>query len=140
MNAGKMEEIKNKRKVNTQIDGHMQPRKCSYYKCMLEDCDDHNIRTCTKILGKGKSPYTEYSEGKFKLLYVKGISSEEVEKQYSIFTYQENENDVENTTNMDRQSVTTSINERSNISLRVSASHVDDCEKKIETKKQYCNG
>ena len=49
MNAERMEEIKNKGKVNTQIDGDMQPRKCSYCKSMLEDCDDHNIRICTKI-------------------------------------------------------------------------------------------
>ena len=82
---------------------------------MLEDCDDHNIRTCTNILSRGKSPYTEYSEEKFKLLHVKGLSSEEVGKQYSIFTYQENVKAVENTANMDRQSVTTSFNESSNI-------------------------
>ena len=95
MNVERMEEMKNKTNVNTQIDGHIQPRKCSYCKSMLEDGDDHNIRTCTKVLGKGKSPYAEYSEGKFKLLYVKGISSQETEKQYSTFTYRQKENDVE---------------------------------------------
>ena len=79
MNVERMEEMKNKTNVNTQIDGHIQPRKCSYCKSILEDCDDDNIRTCTKILSKSKSPNTEYSKGKFKLLYVKEHSSQEVE-------------------------------------------------------------
>ena len=127
MNAERMEEITNMVNITKPIDGDIQPRKCSYCESILEDCDDHNIRTCTNMLSRGKSPYTEYSEGKFKLLHVKGLSSEEIGKQHCIFTYYEDKLDVENTTNMDRQSIATSFNQSSNISSRVNVSDVSDC-------------
>ena len=121
-----MEEMKYMAKFTTPLDGDLQPRKCSYCKSILEDCDDHNIRTCRNMLSKGKSPYTEYSKGKFKLLYAKGHSSEEIGKQHCIFTYEEDAIDEGKATNMDRQCVTTSLKESNNVSFRANVSDVSD--------------
>ena len=103
--------------VNTKMDGHIQHRECSYCKSMLHDGHAHNTRTYTKALNQGKSPHSEYSEGPFKLLYINGISSEILDKDYSSFTYQQNASTLRNRAALNVPSVEIFIVPKSDLSL-----------------------
>ena len=99
------------------MDVNIQHRECSYCKSILHDGHAHNIRTCTKALNQGKSPYLEYNEGIFKLLYIKGISQDILNNEFSTFTHQQNTSAISNQQHLNIPSVETLIVPKCDIAL-----------------------
>ena len=107
------------------MDDNMQHRECSYCKSILHNGHAHNIRTCQKALNQGKSDLMEYNDGIFKLLYIKGITQDILDNEFSIFA-----NDHKRNPNTDQHYINRRSDERLNVPKRNIALSTNEIENK----------
>ena len=76
-------EIRNKYKTTMKT----QIKECSYCKGKNEISTTHNIRTCKNKSCMGKSDFTSWEAGEYKLLYISGKRTSDLRNDYNIFTF-----------------------------------------------------